>query len=71
MPWLHEALRSGLTRGGIYLIAGEPGIVKTTLAVQILVDLAKRGVPVVYLTNEQGLADIASGSSGWAWNGQA
>ena len=46
-------------RGGIYLIAGEPGIGKTTLAVQILVDLAKRGVPVVYLTNEQSLADIA------------
>ncbi len=27
---------------------------------QILVDLAKRGVPVVYLTNEQSLADIAT-----------
>ena len=60
LPWLQEALRGGLVRGGIYLIAGEPGIGKTTLAVQILVDLAKRGVPVVYLTNEQSLADIAS-----------
>jgi len=59
LPWLQEALRGGLTKGGIYLIAGEPGIGKTTLAVQILVDLAKRGVPVVYLTNEQSLADIA------------
>lgn len=59
LPWLQEALRGGLVRGGIYLIAGEPGIGKTTLAVQILVDLAKRGVPVVYLTNEQSLADIA------------
>src|SRR5438552_6254177 len=60
LPWLQEALRGGLTKGGIYLIAGEPGIGKTTLAVQILVDLAKRGVPVVYLTNEQSLADIAT-----------
>jgi DNA repair protein RadA/Sms len=59
LPWLQEALRGGLVRGGIYLIAGEPGIGKTTLAVQILVDLAKRGIPVVYLTNEQSLADIA------------
>ncbi len=59
LPWLQDVLRGGLTKGGIYLIAGEPGIGKTTLAVQILVDLAKRGVPVVYLTNEQSLADIA------------
>jgi DNA repair protein RadA/Sms len=59
LPWLQEALRGGLVKGGIYLIAGEPGIGKTTLAVQILIDLAKRGVPVVYLTNEQSLADIA------------
>jgi DNA repair protein RadA/Sms len=59
LPWLQDVLRGGLTKGGIYLIAGEPGIGKTTLAVQILIDLAKRGVPVVYLTNEQSLADIA------------
>src|SRR5437773_678680 len=59
LPWLQEALKGGLTKGGIYLIAGEPGIGKTTLAVQILTDLAKRGVPVLYLTNEQSLADIA------------
>jgi DNA repair protein RadA/Sms len=59
LPWLQEVLRGGLVKGGIYLIAGEPGIGKTTLAVQVLIDLAKRGVPVVYLTNEQSLADIA------------
>ena len=46
--------------GRVYLISGEPGIGKTTLAVQILVDLAKRSIPVVYLTNEQSLADIAT-----------
>lgn len=60
LPWLQEVLRGGLTKGGIYLLSGEPGIGKTTLAVQILVDLAKRGTPVVYLTNEQSLADIAA-----------
>src|SRR5574337_10727 len=60
LPWLQEALQGGLTKGGIYLIAGEPGIGKTTLAVQILADLAKRGIPVVYVTTEQSLADIAT-----------
>ena len=52
LPWLQEALRGGLTKGGIYLIAGEPGIGKTTLAVQILVDLAKRGVPFTSPTSK-------------------
>jgi len=51
LPWLQEALHGGLVRSGIYLVAGEPGIGKATLAVQILVDLAKRGTPVVYITN--------------------
>lgn len=60
LPWLQEALQGGLTKGGIYLIAGEPGIGKTTLAVQILADLAKRSIPVVYVTTEQSLADIAT-----------
>jgi len=60
LPWLQEVLCGGLAKGGIYLISGEPGIGKTTLAVQILVDLAKRSIPVVYLTNEQSLADIAT-----------
>jgi len=39
LPWLQEVLRGGLTKGGIYLPSGEPGIGKTTLAVQILADL--------------------------------
>jgi DNA repair protein RadA/Sms len=46
---LQEALHGGLVRGGVYLIAGEPGIGKIALSVQILVDLAKRSVPVIYL----------------------
>jgi|DewCreStandDraft_2_1066082.scaffolds.fasta_scaffold00504_51 DNA repair protein RadA/Sms len=58
LPWLQEALHGGLVRGGVYLLAGEPGIGKTTLAVQILADLSKRGIPSLYLTNEQSLNDI-------------
>ncbi|MBI2815964.1 MAG: AAA family ATPase [Acidobacteria bacterium] len=57
--WLQDALGGGLVRGGNYLIAGDPGGAKTTLAAQISVAVAKCGVGVVYLTNEQGIADIA------------
>ncbi len=43
LPLPQEALRSNLTKGGFYLIGGEPGIGKTTHAVRILAGLAKRG----------------------------
>jgi DNA repair protein RadA/Sms len=47
-----------LIRGGVYLLAGEPGIGKTTLAIQVLGDLARQGMKVLYLTTEQGLPDL-------------
>lgn len=58
LPWLERSVAPGLIRGGIYLLAGEPGIGKTTLAIQILGDLARQGTKVIYLTTEQGLADL-------------
>ncbi len=39
-------------------MAGEPGIGKTTLAIQVLGDLARQGLKVLYLTTEQGLPDL-------------
>lgn len=58
LPWLGKAITPGLTRGGVYLVAGEPGIGKTTLAIQVLGELAMQGVKVLYLTTEQGLGDL-------------
>jgi DNA repair protein RadA/Sms len=58
LPWLGKAIKPGLIRGGVYLLAGEPGIGKTTLAIQVLGELAKQGVKVLYLTTEQGLGDL-------------
>ena len=58
LPWLKRAISPGFIHGGIYLLAGEPGIGKTTLAIQVLGDWAKRGIKVLYLTTEQGLGDI-------------
>ena len=58
LPWLEEAIGEGFVRGGTYLLAGEPGIGKTTLALQILGDIAQRGMKVLYVTTEQGLSDI-------------
>lgn len=58
LPWLTRAIEPGFIRGGVYLLAGEPGIGKTTLAIQVLGDLAKRDIQGLYLTTEQGLGDI-------------
>lgn len=58
LPWLGRAIAPGFIRGGVYLVAGEPGIGKTTLALQVLGDLATQGIRVLYLTTEQGLADL-------------
>src|SRR5215470_17248552 len=58
IPWLARAVIPGLVRGGVYLLAGEPGIGKTTLAIQLLGDMARQGRKVLYLTTEQGLGDL-------------
>jgi len=58
LPWLGKAIAPGFIHGGVYLLAGEPGIGKTTLAIQILGDLATQDIKGLYLTTEQGLSDI-------------
>ncbi len=58
LPWLGRAISPGFIRGGVYLLAGEPGIGKTTLAIQILGELAKQRIKALYITTEQGLGDL-------------
>lgn len=58
LPWLTKAIGSNLIKGGIYLLAGEPGIGKTTLALQILGELSGQGVKVLYIPTEQSLGDV-------------
>jgi len=58
LPWLKKAIGSDLIKGGIYLLAGEPGIGKTTLTIQILGNLCKKGVKVLYIPTEQSLTDV-------------
>jgi len=58
LSWLRKAVGSDLINGGIYLLAGEPGIGKTTLSMQLLSELAKQGVKVMYLPTEQSMSDV-------------
>jgi len=41
-------------------VAGEPGLGKSTFALQVLGELAREGARVLYLTTEQSLGDVKS-----------
>ncbi len=56
MKWFNEA--TNLIRGGIYLLAGEPGSGKTTLSLQLAMDIAEQNRKVLYLTTEQSPSDL-------------
>jgi circadian clock protein KaiC len=47
---LDTILAGGLTKDRLYLLEGDPGTGKTTMALQFLLDGAKRGEPVLYIT---------------------
>jgi circadian clock protein KaiC len=47
---LDDILRGGLARGFLYLIEGNPGAGKTTLALQFLIEGAKRGEKGLYIS---------------------
>jgi len=58
LPWLNKAIKGDLIKGGIYLLAGEPGIGKTTLSLQVLGELCKKGIKALYIPTEQSLSDV-------------
>lgn len=54
IKWFPEATNhKGLARGGVYLFSGPPGCGKTTLTLQMMVDLSACGYKVLYVTLEQ------------------
>ncbi len=51
---LDNILAGGFPRGGFYLIQGDPGSGKTTLALQFLLEGLRRGEKVFYITLSSG-----------------
>ena len=50
---LDRVLGGGLVQGSIVLLGGDPGIGKSTLALQACGSLARQGVPVLYVAGEE------------------
>ena len=70
---LDEILAGGLPRSRLYLIEGDAGTGKTTLALQFLLEGVRRGEPALYVTfseTKEEIAEIAV-SHGWSLEGLA
>lgn len=55
---LDEVLGKGFVPGGVVLLAGEPGIGKSTLLLQLVGNLARTGRTAVYVSAEESLGQI-------------
>ena len=56
---LDRVLGGGLVAGSAVLIGGDPGIGKSTLLLQTVVELAKRGTPCAYISGEESVAQVS------------
>ena len=68
---LDEILSGGLTRGRLYLLEGDPGTGKTTLALQFLLEGIRRGEPGLYVTLSETADELraVAKSHGWSLDG--
>jgi circadian clock protein KaiC len=65
---LDDILEGGLPAGHLYLVEGDPGTGKTTLALQYLLAGAEHGEPVLYVTLSESAKELrdVSASHGWS-----
>lgn len=54
-----RVLGGGLVEGGVVLIGGDPGIGKSTLLLQSLATIARSEVPVLYVSGEESVGQVA------------
>lgn len=71
IPGLDNILLGGLPRNHVYLVQGHPGVGKTTLARQFLMEGARRGEGGLYITLSESEAELheVAASHGWSLDG--
>jgi DNA repair protein RadA/Sms len=55
---LDRVLGGGLVAGSAVLVGGEPGVGKSTLAIQFAAGIASRGAPVLYISGEEAALQV-------------
>lgn len=64
---LDNVLQGGISRGSLFLLEGEPGAGKTTLALQFLIDGARRGEKCLYITLSETPEELRQGAASHGW----
>ncbi|GAB2855583.1 ATPase domain-containing protein [Pseudoduganella ginsengisoli] len=68
VPGLDTILSGGFTRDRLYLVEGEPGTGKTTLALQFLTEGVRLGESVLYITLAESSAELAAVAHSHGWD---
>jgi circadian clock protein KaiC len=64
---LDDVLAGGLSRGNVFLLEGEPGSGKTTIALQFLLAGAARGETCLYVTLSETERELRAGAASHHW----
>jgi circadian clock protein KaiC len=65
---LDDVLHGGLIRGRLYLLDGNPGAGKTTLALQFLLEGVRAGEKCLYVTLSETSEELAEGARSHGWD---
>lgn len=68
IPGLDDVLAGGLPARRLYLIQGDPGVGKTTLALQFLLEGAAQGETVLYVTLSETREELEAVASSHGWS---
>src|SRR4051812_27188739 len=67
IPGLDDVLNGGLPAGHVYLVQGDPGVGKTTLGLQFLLEAADRE-PTLYVSLSESRSELLSVAASHGWN---
>lgn len=65
---LDDVLGGGLPAHHVYLVVGDPGVGKTTLALQFLLEGVRRGESCLYITLSETQAELKTVAASHRWN---
>jgi len=68
IPGLDVILEGGLARNRFYLIQGDPGVGKTTLAIQFLLEGVRQGERVLYITLSETKEELLTVADSHNWS---